>query len=356
MTIGERIKELRKKNDLTQEKLAEYLCVSFQAVSKWKCGLTCPDLSLIAPLTRLLHVSADELLDLTPEKTDERKAYFDAEYHQHWMKDDHEADLEIARQAVAEYPNDYRYLEWLANDEWYVGYSVKYVGTETEQELLASCIRHYEIILEDCTDSELRNSAISGLVYAYESRRQFEEAKKYAQMYPEKAETSRDELLMLCVGGKEKEALQRKSVKKSLMELCHALGRFWQHTPVPCEEALNAEETIIKAVITDGNYQHFHINLYFIYLERARIAMRKADHETAMQALSIAYNHAVAFEQMYDGGIETYTCPILDSYTEDHSNRRKTDWTLVDSFKNYDANHQIFDPLRNREDFQELLK
>ncbi|MBE6548670.1 MAG: helix-turn-helix transcriptional regulator, partial [Ruminococcaceae bacterium] len=38
MTIGERIKALRKQNGMTQENLAEYLCVSYQAVSKWECG------------------------------------------------------------------------------------------------------------------------------------------------------------------------------------------------------------------------------------------------------------------------------------------------------------------------------
>ena len=38
MTIGERIKKYRKKNDLTQEKLADFLCVSYQAVSKWETG------------------------------------------------------------------------------------------------------------------------------------------------------------------------------------------------------------------------------------------------------------------------------------------------------------------------------
>ena len=54
MTIGERIKQLRKKNDLTQEKLADYLCVSYQAVSKWECGLSSPDLALIVPLAKLL--------------------------------------------------------------------------------------------------------------------------------------------------------------------------------------------------------------------------------------------------------------------------------------------------------------
>jgi len=40
MTIGERIKSLRHKNDLTQERLAEYLSVSPQAVSKWECGFS----------------------------------------------------------------------------------------------------------------------------------------------------------------------------------------------------------------------------------------------------------------------------------------------------------------------------
>ncbi|MBQ8275709.1 MAG: helix-turn-helix transcriptional regulator [Clostridia bacterium] len=38
--IGAKIKELRKKKDMTQEKLAEYLCVSFQAVSKWETGVS----------------------------------------------------------------------------------------------------------------------------------------------------------------------------------------------------------------------------------------------------------------------------------------------------------------------------
>ena len=48
--IGQKIKELRKKNDMTQEKLADYLFVSYLAVSKWETGAASPDLSLIVPL------------------------------------------------------------------------------------------------------------------------------------------------------------------------------------------------------------------------------------------------------------------------------------------------------------------
>lgn len=60
--IGQKIKELRRKNDLTQEKLADSLGVSYQAVSKWETGVSSPDLSLIVPLARLFEVTTDELL------------------------------------------------------------------------------------------------------------------------------------------------------------------------------------------------------------------------------------------------------------------------------------------------------
>ena len=53
--IGERIKLLRKKNDMTQEKLADYLGVTYQSVSKWECGINTPDISLnSSPIQELL--------------------------------------------------------------------------------------------------------------------------------------------------------------------------------------------------------------------------------------------------------------------------------------------------------------
>ena len=83
--IGQRIKELRKKNDLTQERLAGYLGVTDKAVSKWECGLTMPDLALIVPLARILHVSADELLSGKAEEADKKRAEFD-KYCDSWSE------------------------------------------------------------------------------------------------------------------------------------------------------------------------------------------------------------------------------------------------------------------------------
>lgn len=67
-TIGKRIAELRKNKGLKQEELAEMLGVSGQAVSKWENDQTCPDISLLPQLAKILGVTVDELLSGKQEK------------------------------------------------------------------------------------------------------------------------------------------------------------------------------------------------------------------------------------------------------------------------------------------------
>ena len=59
---GATIKALREKYRMTQAELAEKLCVSDKAVSKWETGRGFPDVSLLEALGRELHVSVPELL------------------------------------------------------------------------------------------------------------------------------------------------------------------------------------------------------------------------------------------------------------------------------------------------------
>ncbi|MBR3965910.1 MAG: helix-turn-helix transcriptional regulator [Clostridia bacterium] len=61
-TLGKRIATLRREKELKQDELAEKLGISPQAVSKWENDQTCPDISLLPLLSKILGVSVDELL------------------------------------------------------------------------------------------------------------------------------------------------------------------------------------------------------------------------------------------------------------------------------------------------------
>ncbi len=62
LTIGKRIAQLRKEKGFTQEELSQMMEVSAQAVSKWENDLTCPDISSLPKLAKILGVTVDELL------------------------------------------------------------------------------------------------------------------------------------------------------------------------------------------------------------------------------------------------------------------------------------------------------
>lgn len=71
VNLAENIKNLRKERNVSQEKLAEYLNISFQAVSKWETGNAYPDISLLPDIARFFGITVDELLQV--EKLDEER-------------------------------------------------------------------------------------------------------------------------------------------------------------------------------------------------------------------------------------------------------------------------------------------
>lgn len=62
-TIGQNIAELRKKKGLTQEELAEKMCVTAQAVSKWERDASYPDVTALSELAKVLGVSVAAILE-----------------------------------------------------------------------------------------------------------------------------------------------------------------------------------------------------------------------------------------------------------------------------------------------------
>lgn len=75
--FGAFVAELRKEKGITQKELAEKLCISDKAISKWETGNSIPDVSLLVPLAEILGVSVTELLECrrmeVPESMDKNQ-------------------------------------------------------------------------------------------------------------------------------------------------------------------------------------------------------------------------------------------------------------------------------------------
>ena len=85
MTFGERLKMYRTQKGLSQEKIAEMLDVSRQAVTKWEAGQTTPNSDNLIALANLYDVSLDELIgkneDTTFSNEEEKKKNFNPEHN-----------------------------------------------------------------------------------------------------------------------------------------------------------------------------------------------------------------------------------------------------------------------------------
>ena len=92
LSIGENIRNFRKKNNLTQEELADRLGVTYQSVSRWENGATYPDLELLPAISELLSVTVDELLGMPQIEKEKRAVEAFDELRRECIKRDYDAD------------------------------------------------------------------------------------------------------------------------------------------------------------------------------------------------------------------------------------------------------------------------
>ncbi len=67
ISIGKKLKELRKEKSLTQKELAQILSVTIPTLSHWECGYQEPSCSDLIHLCQFFNISVDYLLGRTDE-------------------------------------------------------------------------------------------------------------------------------------------------------------------------------------------------------------------------------------------------------------------------------------------------
>lgn len=163
LKIGENIKRLRHEHGMTQERLAELLGVSCVAVSKWESASTCPDISLLIPLSEVFGVTIDELMGVQKSEREMRLCELKEEIRNAGSYDEH---ITAARRAVAEFPSS----EELRR-ELFVALmrrvAVSEQPCENKRELLLEAEHLGLSLIENTKDAETRTDVTAKLINLY---------------------------------------------------------------------------------------------------------------------------------------------------------------------------------------------
>ena len=147
LTAGESICYYRKRLHLTQAQLAQRLGVSVQTVSGWETGGEMPDVSLIVPLAETLGTTTDEILQFGERRKHWEQCWMETlQYH----GDDEYALLQVALEALKEFPWDWQFLYRAAVDELRI--AEQETDPRTQTELYGRAAAHARLSLE--TDPE----------------------------------------------------------------------------------------------------------------------------------------------------------------------------------------------------------
>ena len=179
MNIGSVIRKYRKEAGLTQEEMANRLGVTTPAVNKWENGNSNPDIELLAPIARLLHISLDTLMsfheNLTPSEIKEIICQVDK------MFDVEEFDTvyEWACKKIKEYPNCNMLIWQIA-----VVLDVRRLTDDcAETEKYDQQINAwYEIALSD-ENEEIKRHAADSLFGFYLRKKNYAKAEEYLKYF-----------------------------------------------------------------------------------------------------------------------------------------------------------------------------
>ena len=182
MNLGEQIRINRKKIGLTQEQVADYLGVSTPAVNKWERGTTCPDISLLPALARLLDIDMNELFSFREELTELEIGLFINELSETAQEISTDAAFTMAEKKLHEYPrcDSLRYhCALILNSVLTLN------GFKDEQAKYEETILSWLTQAAESSDDRTRLSALCILASKYIQRNEHEKATMLLEQIPD---------------------------------------------------------------------------------------------------------------------------------------------------------------------------
>lgn len=352
--FSENLKELRRNKNLTQEKLADFLGVSFQTISKWERGDNYPDITMLPEIASFFKVSVDDLLGVNRAENEKEIVEKLKEYDN---LTDSELMQEIINNLKLKYPNDFRVLiRYLCCIERF---------SENLPSVRDEVISIYNNIQENCTDDRIRIKAKRAIIEYYRSLlaigkddANFEMCENIIKEMPD----MRDSREMFCTFYPEGHPERDLKIWNAIEENFLLQNTFYSHYFFYDEkfddqwqiEFFKKEIDMFNFTYDDGNYGKMWRTVMYMYGHLGVRYFKINDFKNALKNFRIMAELAIKFDSMER---KTIMHSVMFEGKEFDKHTLGSTYVAKSQIKHLLTNkYPLSDEFKSRNEFKEILK
>ena len=341
LDLGKRIRELRQRNRITQETLAEALGVTSQAVSRWEACGSYPDVESIPAIANYFGVSIDELFGYSSDREEKIKLILaEADrvfnnqgftYYQGSMSEEIEECIEQLRVAADEFPNEPRILlllaqmlhSWGLNEQGLVMNYDKESGiacydTEyhSQNAFWQEALTTYERLLKSNPTPNDREMAICQMVPIYCRMGKYKEARALAEGQ-ESIIISKEMLMPMATAGEEMMKYQGERIMALLINLRLSISdamamKEGLSTSAYKKKIFLALLNVYETLFEDGRCGAYHQVVGNMYMHLANYESHiGGDRDKAVEYFDKGFDHYKEYERISEEGDYAYSAPLV---------------------------------------------
>lgn len=368
--LGEKIRELRKRDGRTQEMLADALGVTGQAVSRWEANGGYPDMEIIPAIANYFNVTIDELFGHSLDEKQKRYDELYAEYDRmarRWESPD--ILIPYLRNALAEFPGDEQLRIALAKQLFFkfdtpvhgrmdpeTGIWTPIYEKMREQEGWEEAEKIMLQLLETTRDSDIRESCHQLLFYIYTYIGEIDKAKAIADQL-NNIVCCKDEMLE-SLYGEEGERQKQNNIIHYATWLRHKIHLLPLENRIAPEKRIALRETYIAFLETifEDTFGVAADDMCWLHNELADLYVKQNDTGKALYHLRKSCEYSLKFDEYLNKGEKIkYTSPFLRLADECDPK----EWTATEQaplVKKQIESEKIYEPLRTLPEFTELIR
>lgn len=357
LNIGENIKFYRKAQDITQEILAEMLGVSCQSVSRWESGTCYPDMELLPTIADIFSISVDKLLGvddvMEKKKVDGYLARFQAAINVGRIDE----CIAIAREGVAEYPNNYTLLNKLMYALFVSGDDDGNIPDwkENMENHDAEIVALGERIIKFCPDQDIRLEATARLAFQHCEMGRKAMGRKLYETLPAQ-EYCKENQMWWGLEEHEELAFLHNKAKQNFHYLHSSMYLLANSPHLSANDRIKVIEKYfaLEELICDGGFPAANWSDIRLNCVLARLYTGLGEFDPAYKHLKITAEKAIAFDNRPEH--ESYSCLLLGEIE-----LKKSDWetsdtrSLTEIVRDKWLADARFDTIRNTDGFKEII-